>query len=415
MQKNLHTLALIPILGLAAGCGSNSKPTPTSTPAPTAAAVLYTETNAPAAADGTSANAVVAYTRGTDGSLTSLGSFPTTGNGEGLPTTPGALPFPVGGATGAVTLSPDGTHLYAVDAGSNDVAGFTVASTGALTLIATYPTGGTAPGSITIDTTGKYLYVLNTGSTSDTTKAAAGSITGFMIATNGSLTPTAKSTQMLSAATYVDPSEVGFSPDGTYLVVTEKGAPVKLPSLIDIFPVAAGVAGPVIPKPSTGNIPFGFGFTKAGQLIVSNAESPKSLTASTVSSYTTDATGNLTVISGSVPDNQGAACWIAITSDGKFAYTTNTLSGSVSGYAIGSTGTLTLLPPDGIAAPQKATTGDIDLVVSPDNKYLYVLNSMGGKSPGAIAGFSIASDGSLKSIPTNASGLLPGSIGLAIR
>ncbi len=415
MQKNVCALALTSVLGLAVGCSSSSTPPPAPTPAPTLAAVLYTETNAGAAANGTSVNAIVAYTRGTDGSLTSLGSYPTTGNGEGLPTTPGALPFPVGGATGAVTLSPDGTHLYAVDAGSNDVAGFTVASNGALTLIATYPTGGTAPGSITIDTSGKYLYVLNTGSTSDTTKAAVGSITGFMIATNGSLTPIAKSTQMLSAATYVDPSEVGFSPDGTYLVVTEKGAPVKLPSLIDIFPVTAGVAGPVIPKPSTGNIPFGFGFTKSGQLIVSNAESPKSLTASTVSSYKADAMGNLTTISGAVPDNQGAACWIAITSDAKYAYTTNTLSGSVSGYAIGSTGTLTLLPPDGIVAPQTATTGDIDLVVSPDNKYVYVLNSMAGKSPGAIAGFSIASDGSLKSVPTNATGLLPGSIGLAIR
>lgn len=413
MQKNLCTLALISVLGLAAGCSSSSTPTPT--PAPTIAAALYTETNAPAAANGTSVNAVLAYTRGTDGSLTSLGSFPTGGNGVGLPITPGALPDPIGGTTGAVTLSPDGTHLYAVDAGSNDVAGFTVASNGALTLIATYPTGGTAPGSITIDATGKYLYVLNTGSTPDTTKAAAGSITGFTIATNGSLTPIAKSTQMLSAATYVDPSQVGFSPDGTYLVVTEKGAPVKLPSLIDIFPMTAGVAAPVIPKPSTGNIPFGFGFTKSGELIVSNAESPKSLTASTVSSYTADAKGNLTAISGAVPDNQGAACWIAITSDDKYAYTTNTLSGSVSGYAIGSTGTLTLLPPDGIVAPQTATAGDIDLVVSPGNKYLYVLDSMDGKSPGAIAGFSIASDGSLKSVPTNATGLLPGSIGLAVR
>ncbi len=415
MQKRLCTLALIPVLGLAAGCGSSSTPTATPTPAPTIAAVLYTETNAPAAANGTSVNAVLAYTRGTDGSLTSLGSFPTTGNGEGLPTTPGALPFPIGGATGAVTLSPDGTHLYAVDAGSNDVAGFTVASNGALTLIATYPTGGMAPGSITIDATGKYLYVLNTGSTSDTTKADAGSITGFTIAANGSLTPIAKSTQMLSAATYVDPSQVGFSPDGTYLVVTEKGAPVKLPSLIDLFPVAAGVAGPVIPKPSTGNIPFGFGFTKSGKLIVSNAESPKSLTASTVSSYTADATGNLTAISGAVPDNQGAACWIAITSDDKYAYTTNTLSGSVSGYAIGSTGTLTLLSPDGIVAPQTNTTGAIDLVVSPGNKYLYVLNSMGGKAPGEIASFTIGSNGSLTSVPTTATGLLPGSIGLAVR
>lgn len=352
------------------------------------------------------------YTVASDGSLTSISSVMTTGKGLGVPTV--GFPFPIGGATGAVTLSPDGAHLYAVDAGSDDVAAFTVASDGTLKLIATYPTGGSMPGSITIDSTGKYLYVLNTGSAPDG-KNSVGGITGFTIAADGSLSPLANSTQMLSAATYVDPSQVAFSPDGTYLVVTEKGAPVKLPSYIDIFPVTSGVAGAAIPKPSTGNIPFGFEFTKSGTLVVSNAENPMGPTASTVSSYSADAKGNLTVISGQVPDNQQAACWIAITSDGKYAYTTNTLSGSVSGYAIDSTGKLTLLPPDGIVAPQTSTAGDIDVVVGPNNKYLYVLNSMGGKSPGAIAGFSIASDGSLKSVPTNASGLPPGSIGLAIR
>lgn len=391
----------VSMLGLVAGCGSSN---PKPVPPVTATSSLYTETNA------TSGNSVMGYTVASGGSLTSLGAaVSTSGKGEGLPTTPGALPFPVGGATGAVTLSPDGTHLYAVDAGSNDVAAFTVASDGILKLIKTYPTGGPAPGSITIDSTGKYLYVLNTGSEADTTTNVAGGITGFTIAADGTLSPIAKSTQSLSAATYVDPSEVAFSPDGTYLVVTEKGT-----ALIDIFPVTAGVAGAVIPKPSTGNIPFGFEFTKSGTLVVSNAESPK-VPASTVSSYTANATGLLTVISGAVPDNQGAACWIAITTDGKYAYTTNTVSGSISGYAIGTGGTLTLLPPNGIVAPQTAAAGDIDVVVGPGNKYLYVLNSMAGKSPGTIAVFSIASDGSLTSISGNATGLLPGSIGLAIR
>jgi hypothetical protein len=61
-----------------------------------------------------------------------------------------------------------------------------------------------------------------------------------------------------------------------------------------------------------------------------------------MSSYTVFG-GLLNVVSGSVPDFQTAACWVVITNDGQFAYTTNTASGTVSSYNIGSDGTLTLL------------------------------------------------------------------------
>ncbi len=404
LRKKKRAFALLSTCVLAGGCSSNN---PVFSPGPTpisATSVVWTETNA---ANG---NAVLAYTRGLNGSLTSIGSTPTGGNGVGLPTAPGALPFPIGGATGAVTLAPGGTHLYVADAGTDDVAAFTVSPSGTLALIARYPTGGTAPASITVDASGRFLYVLNTGSLPSGNNVPGG-ITGFTIAANGSLSPIPGSTQTLSARQYVDPSEVAFSPDGSYLVVTEKAT-----NRIDIFPAPGGVAGPAVSRPSTGNIPFGFGFTPSGTLVVSNAESAQpGNTASTVSSYSTNAGGALTVISGAVPDNQGAACWITLTSDGAFAYAVNTLSGSLSGYTVGSNGTLKLLTPGGVTAAQPNTTGPIDNIVTPDNRFLYVLNSMAGKSPGAIAGFAIGSGGSLTSVPVNVTGLPPGSIGLAVR
>ncbi len=402
MRNISCALALLSGLGLVVGCSSNTpslvRTSPTSGPL---SPLLATQTNA------TSGNAVLTYARNADGSLTSIGSFPTGGTGVGLPSS--GLPFPIGGATGAVAFSPDGTHLYAADAGSDDIAAFTVSPLGTLSLIGRVPTGGTSPGSITIDRSARYLYVLNTGSLPSGNNAPGG-ISGFTIATNGSLSPIAGSTQALSAAQYVDPSEIAFSPDGSYLAATEKAT-----SLIDIFPVPGGVAGPATSSPSTGKIPFGFEFTPSGTLVVSNAESTQSVTASTVSSYSANASGTLTVISGAVPDDQGAACWIALTSNGAFAYATNTLSGSISGYTVGSNGSLTLLTPGGVTAAQPNTTGPIDDVVTPDNKSLYVINSMAGKAPGAIAGFAIGSDGSLTSIPTNVTGLLPGSLGLAVR
>ncbi len=401
MQKSLCALALLSGLGLVAGCSSTTPNLVRTPPTPgPLTPLLATETNA------TSGNAVLTYRRNADGSLTSIGSFSTGGNGVGLPTS--GLPFPIGGATGAVALSPNGTHLYAADAGSDDVAAFTVSPSGTLTLIGRFPAGGTSPASITIDSSARYLYVLNTGSV-PTGNNTPGGITGFTVAASGALAPIAGSTQALSAAQYVDPSQIAFSRDGSYLVATEKAT-----SVIDIFPVSAGVAGPAIASPSTGKIPFGFGFTPSGTLVVSNAEAI-SPTAATLTSYSASASGTLTVISGEVPDDQGAACWIALTSDGAFAYTTNTLSGSISGYAVASNGALTLLTAGGITAAQPNTTGPIDDIVTPDNKSLYVINSMAGKAPGAIASFAIGSGGSLTSIPTNVAALPPGSLGLAVR
>ena len=405
MSKKLYLLALLSTLGLLGGCGgsstsntSNANPTqPTVTPA------LYTETNA------TTGNSVLAYSRGSDGTLTTIGSVPTGANGAGLPTYSGALPFPVGGATGAVRLSPDGTRLYAVDAGSADVAAFNVAADGSLTLIGRYPTGGTSPASITIDSTGTYLYVLNTGSVSSGVNTPGG-ITGFTIGTDGSLTPLSGSTQPLSANAYVDPSEVAFSPDGTYLAATEKAT-----SLIDIYPVTAGVAGAPVSVASSGSIPFGFAFTPTGTMVVSNVESLTDVTASTVSSYSATSAGVVTPISNRVPDDQGGSCWVALTTDGAYAYVVNTLTGAISGYSIGTTGTLTLLTAGGATASQANTTGPIDDVVTPDNAYLYVIDSNAGASPGTIAGFSIAANRSLTSVSTGVTGLLPGSLGLAVR
>src|SRR5271168_3406335 len=199
VMRKMYAFALPSVLALIAGCGNSGSSTaapatpaptaptaPAATPAPTP--TLYTQTNA------TTGNEVLAYSRASDGSLTSIGSYSTGGTGMGLPTYQGAPPLPSGGASGSVAINPAGTFLYAVDAGTNDVAAFSVATAGTLTFIANYPTGGTAPGSITIDSTGTYLYVLNTGTLADAANGVAGGITGFTIGTSGALTALAGST-----------------------------------------------------------------------------------------------------------------------------------------------------------------------------------------------------------------------------
>ncbi len=414
-MRKMYAFALPSVLALIAGCGTTATPTapPTvSTPAtPKATSALYTETNA------TTGNEVLAYSRASDGSLTSIGSYSTGGTGMGLPTYAGAIPIPNGGASGALAINPAGTFLYAVDAGSNDVAAFSVATAGTLTFIANYPTGGIAPGSLTIDASGKYLYVLNTGTLQNSGDGVVGGITGFTIGSSGALTAIPGSTQPLSSAAYDNPSQVAFAPNGSYLMVTEKVAGA-VPGIIAIYPVSAGVAGAPVSTASTGSIPFGFGFTPSGTAVVSNAVSVPGIGQGTATSYTATPQGVVTVVTASAANNQSATCWIALNPAGTFAYTTNTISGTVSAYSISSTGALALLPPPSGASATaliSATSGPIDDIVTPDGAYLYVIQSNVGVSPGQIVGFSIGSTGALTSITGGVAGLPEGSVGLAVR
>jgi 6-phosphogluconolactonase (cycloisomerase 2 family) len=156
-------------------------------------------------------------------------------------------------------------------------------------------------------------------------------------------------------------------------------------------------------NPSSGMTPFGFAFTQQGALVVSEAFGGAAL-ASAVSSYHV-ATGGLSIISASVPTGQTAACWIAVSKNGKFAYSTNAGSGSVSAYQVGTDGSLSLI--NGAAGITGNGTSPIDATVSNDGQYLYVLN---GRTHN-ISAFAIQADGTLVDAGTF-EGLPAGSVGI---
>lgn len=66
----------------------------------------------------------------------------------------------------------------------------------------------------------------------------------------------------------------------------------------------------------------------------------------------------------------------------------------MSGFAIAGDGSISLLNSDGKTAVLPAGSLPLDMAISRDSKYLYVLE---GKLPG-VAGFQIQSDGSLVQI-----------------
>jgi 6-phosphogluconolactonase (cycloisomerase 2 family) len=333
---------------------------------------VYTLTNSP------SGNEVKVFKRSGDGSLAERGEFATGGTGTG------------GGLGNQGALVRDGKRLFAVNPGSDSISSLRVRRRG-LELIDTDLSGGTQPISLTVHD--GLLYVLHAG--------GAGNITGHTVSRHGALSPLLGSTRGLSGPG-AGPAQVSFDPTGRTLVVTEKDT-----NRIDTYEVRGdGLSiGPRI-QPSAGQTPFGFAFDKRGHLIVSEAfgGAPD---ASAVSSYAvTD--GVIDPITASAATTETAACWIVVTRNGRFTYTSNTGSDSISGYAVSRDGELRLLDPDGRTAVTGA--GPIDMALSRKSRFLYSLNS----GDGTIDGFRVRENGSLKPIG-GAAGLPEGANGLAAR
>ena len=337
---------------------------------------VYTMTNSSAG------NAVLAYDRAADGSLNAAGSYPTggTGTGAGL------------GNQGGLVV--DGQWLAVVNAGSNDVSLFRINGDGSLSLADRVSSGGTTPISVTID--GSLLYALNAG--------GSGNVSGFTISSTGDLTAIPNSTQPLSSAA-AGPAQIEFAPGGAKLVVTEKAT-----NKITTYAVGpSGVAGAPVSTNASGTTPFGFGFTNSGFLVVSEAFGGGA-DASAVASYDGETNGTWSVVSPSVFTTETAACWIAVTNSGRYAYTTTAGSGTVTGYAI-HRGGLTLLDANGVTGNIGAGSGPSDMALSRDSKFLYVRAS----NPNRIVIFSVGADGSLQPVPGGVAGLPPGWNGLAAR
>jgi len=319
---------------------------------------VYTMTNS---AQG---NEVLVFDRSADGSLSPAGAFLTYGDGTG-----GGL-----GNQGGVLLTSNNRWLYVVNAGSNTISVFKVKpKPNYLEYVHSFYSGGMRPVSLTID--GDLLYVLNAGGA----VGAEDNITGFIIEPDGVLEALAGSTQPLSADD-TSPAQIGFSPDGNVLVVTEKGGTLET-SIIDTYVVDDdGLAGPPNILPSAGIMPFGFSFGKRNRLYVSEAGT------SSASSYQVYPDGTLEVISAAVPNGQAGVCWLVVPKNGRYAYTTNAGTGNISLFNIARDGTILY---DDVNAD--AIGGVIDEALSNNSRYLYALSSGARK----IFGFQVGSDGQL--------------------
>jgi 6-phosphogluconolactonase (cycloisomerase 2 family) len=327
--------------------------------------------------DNTAGNTIVAYERTATGGLQQAGSYPTGGNGGQLT---GSVVDHLA-SEGSLAYDRRAGLLYAVNAGSNTITVFSVRGDG-LTRSQVISSGGQFPVSIAVH--GSQVYVLNA--------LGGGSVSGF-VQVGGRLIPAPSWHRDLglgttSATVFTGtPGQVAFTPDGSHLVVTTKGAA----NSVDVFRAGPfGLSAQPAVTSLPGQVPFGITFDSYGHLVVAQTGTD------TVATFTIAPGGTLTQL-GSVATGQAATCWITASPDGTL-YASNAGSASESGLSTQPDGAVTLLG----ATPTDA--GTVDAAASSDGQYLYV--QAGG--PGNVDAYRIGPDGALT--PTG-SVTVPGAVG----
>jgi 6-phosphogluconolactonase (cycloisomerase 2 family) len=340
---------------------------------------VFTQTNA------SSGNAVLRYHRSSNGHLSFAGSFATGGKGAGA-----AILAPALGPSHTIQFARHRTLLYAVDAGSNDIAAFSV-SASSLHLIGRFAARGAQPVSIAVIPS--LLYVMNAGSNS---------ISGFTIDAGGALHFIAGSRQSLSGTAGSDgPVDLRIADSDRALVATEKFA-----NIIDTFALTNGRANPAVAHAPAGQTPFGMAVRQDGLLVNTEAfnDTPG---ASALTSYRVSAGGALTTVSANVHNGQTAMCWAAFAPDEASVYVTNTASSTISEFHVAANGTVSLV--HATAGTEAAGSAPIDVNLSSDGKFLYLVNEMAH----SLRAFSVNADGTLSGLQT-ISGLPPSTIGIAV-
>jgi 6-phosphogluconolactonase (cycloisomerase 2 family) len=327
--------------------------------------------------DNTAGNAVAAYHRAANGTLTPAGTYRTGGLG-------GVLTGSVVDHTasqGALAYDEGHGLLIAVNPGSDTISVFRVHGD-RLSLSQVLPSGGDFPVSVTVH--GEHAYVLNA--------LGGGSLHGYRIA-GQHLVPLSGSHRALNLGTTAasqftaTPGQVAFTPDGSQLLVTTKGAT----NAVDVFAVRddGRLSGSPTVNSLPGAVPFAVAFDQAGHVALTEA-GPNA-----IATFTLSHGGHLTQLD-TADTGQMATCWVVLA--GQFLYTSNAGSGSVSGYSTSWSGGLTAL------GNTKTNAGTVDAASAAGGRFVYV--QTGGA--GIVDEFAMGAGGALTPI---GSVTVPGGVG----
>ena len=365
-------------------------------------------------------NWVASYGRNDDGSLDLIGMTPTGGlggdfdGGEGLDPLISAY---------ALTKSIDNNFVLAVNAGSNTITSMIVQDDFSLVVGDNQSTGDVGPNSIAhdprdIDGVNGLVYVSNI--TRQEFAAAGepaqqGTITGYWLMDDGSLSPIPNSRRELANR----PSAVQFSPDGDFLVVASINSGSAALATLDenelvVYAVnedgtlSASIVGSgastLRDNAEDRNLPSAIGFQIVGDnyVVVTEAREFRSdgtppvfpgLQDGSVSTWQINGDGSLSPINLDVAsgvNNTGrTACWLDFTNDENTFFVSNAIEAGLASYSFDD-GNISLI--NQVAAQGTGATGNtsdgasafattegwIDMWISDDGDHLYQLQGLRG-------------------------------------
>jgi 6-phosphogluconolactonase (cycloisomerase 2 family) len=304
-------------------------------------------------------NMLAVYARAADGSLAPATTGHVSLKGKGL--TGGDID-----EQGAIRMH--GEFILAVNPGSDTVAVLRRQGDRLIHVPGSpFPSGGNTPLSLTAHS--NMVYVANQAA-AFAGPTAAPNITGFRLTSQGALEPIADSTIAFSAGQ--GPAQVEFSPNGRTLVATAGFQAVGASRLYSFAGMndgrlKMGENSPTAPEGASGTV--GFSWSPKGDRVFASL-----FKGSAVIAFDVDpATARIRQAGPPVGDDQQAACWTAISRDGRTLYVANFVSNSVSVYDVAANGKLTLLG----SIPRRGTNGKDtkDVEISKDGRFLYVVGS----------------------------------------
>jgi len=310
-------------------------------------------------------NSIAMLKRTPSGGLVNTGTFSTGGIGSGPGETVTSDPL---GSQNSLKLSDDAQWLFAVNAGSNQISAFKVREN-RLQLTSVVNSGGVYPTALTVS--GNVVYALNAGGN--------GTVAGFRLSRNGQLRPIPGSVRSLNLATpnmskqpnlLFSPADVGISPDGDWLVVTDKnfgGIGKILTFKVDDDGLLS--KNPVVTS-SPDPVPFGFTFDRRGHLLVTET-AVGAMTSYNINDNGTLQPISLSVSNGNRPFLSTQPCWVDTTRN--FAFVVNTLSQDVTSYRLNRRGELSLVAATSVQLGRAGEAGAIDIAISGDNRFANVV------------------------------------------
>jgi DNA-binding beta-propeller fold protein YncE len=286
-----------------------------------------------------------------------------------------------------VVLSPDRRFLFAVNQGSNTVAVFRVNQrNGSLRHVpgSPFPSGGKAP--ISVGFNGRHLVVANHGTTppfvpGPTPDFGDPNFTSFSMSSQGRLR------RISSVPAVPGPSQAAISPNGRnvfstsfYAFLIPEDQEIQSLTLSASGRLAEAAGSPTgFPDDMTTNLPMqpppflppgiehlAFGIATHPTQPLVYILGPAN---NRVAIYRYDNAGALTYL-GKAEHPGYAACWVVLTSDGRYMYTANTVTQDITVFRVSPNGRdLTLVEVERM--PSTATV--FNLAVDPDDNYLYAV------------------------------------------